>query len=108
MRFSIVVPFYNEEGNIEPLYRRLTAVMESRGEEYELVFVDDGSTDETQVILKKFRSSIHGSSASGCAATSARQRRSQPVLIAPLVTSLLRWMATSSISRKIFRVSSRR
>ncbi|HZS03338.1 MAG TPA: glycosyltransferase family 2 protein [Blastocatellia bacterium] len=53
MRFSIVIPFHNEEGNIEPLYRRLTAVMESLGEEYELVFVDDGSTDETQVTLKQ-------------------------------------------------------
>lgn len=52
MRFSIVVPFHNEEGNIEPLYRRLTTVMESLGEEYELVLVDDGSTDETQVRLK--------------------------------------------------------
>lgn len=52
MRFSIVVPFHNEEGNIEPLYRRLTTVMEALGEEYELVLVDDGSTDETQVRLK--------------------------------------------------------
>jgi glycosyltransferase involved in cell wall biosynthesis len=52
MRFSIVIPFHNEEGNIEPLYRRLTAVMESLGEEYELIFVDDGSSDETQVKLK--------------------------------------------------------
>lgn len=52
MRFSIVVPFHNEEGNIEPLYRRLTTVMESLGEDYELVFVDDGSSDETQVKLK--------------------------------------------------------
>lgn len=52
MRFSIVVPFHNEEGNIEPLYRRLTAVMESLGEDYELVLVDDGSSDDTQVKLK--------------------------------------------------------
>jgi glycosyltransferase involved in cell wall biosynthesis len=52
MRFSIVVPFHNEENNIQPLYQRLTAVMESLGEEYELIFIDDGSADETQIRLK--------------------------------------------------------
>lgn len=52
MNFSIVVPFHNEEKNLPVLYRRLTAVMESIGEEYELIFVDDGSTDQTHPILK--------------------------------------------------------
>jgi glycosyltransferase involved in cell wall biosynthesis len=52
MSYSIVVPFHNEEENLPVLYRRLTEVMESVGEEYELVFVDDGSTDRTPVLLK--------------------------------------------------------
>jgi glycosyltransferase involved in cell wall biosynthesis len=52
MRFSIVVPFHNEEANITPLYRRLTAVMEAVTAEYELILVDDGSTDQTSVMLK--------------------------------------------------------
>ncbi|MBK8312536.1 MAG: glycosyltransferase family 2 protein [Acidobacteria bacterium] len=52
MKYSIVVPFHNEEENLPELYQRLTAVMEKVGEEYELLLVDDGSSDRTQVILK--------------------------------------------------------
>ena len=52
MRLSIVVPFHNEEANIAPLYRRLRAVLEALTVEYELIFVDDGSNDDTQAILQ--------------------------------------------------------
>ena len=45
IRYSIVVPFFNEQENIPPLYMKLTEVMDSIGEHYELVFVDDGSRD---------------------------------------------------------------
>ncbi len=45
MRVSVVVPVYNEEGNLPELLERLTAVMEAGGRPYELVFVDDGSRD---------------------------------------------------------------
>jgi len=51
MRYSIVVPFYNEQENIPPLYMKLTEVMDSIGETYELVFVDDGSKDNTYKVL---------------------------------------------------------
>jgi glycosyltransferase involved in cell wall biosynthesis len=51
--YSIVVPFHNEEENLPPLYRRLTKVMEDLGEDYELVFVDDGSADRTPAILRE-------------------------------------------------------
>ncbi len=50
---SIVVPFHNEEENMPPLYRLLTRVMEAIGEDYELVFVDDGSSDRTQIIMRE-------------------------------------------------------
>lgn len=49
---SVVVPVYNEEANVEPLYRRLTSVLTRLGESYEVVFVDDGSQDETGSILE--------------------------------------------------------
>ncbi|HEU0185299.1 MAG TPA: glycosyltransferase family 2 protein [Blastocatellia bacterium] len=49
---SIVVPFHNEEENLPLLYHRLTKVMEDLGEDYELVLVDDGSSDRTPAILK--------------------------------------------------------
>lgn len=44
---SVVVPFYNEEDNIEPLYEQLTSVLSSSSYDFEIVFVDDGSTDKT-------------------------------------------------------------
>lgn len=44
---SIVVPIYNEEENVEPLVRSIEKVMGSLGRPWELIFVDDGSTDET-------------------------------------------------------------
>jgi len=43
--FSIVVPVFNELENIPELYRRLRATLDAIGETWELVLVDDGSTD---------------------------------------------------------------
>ncbi len=43
--YSIVAPIYNELENISELYRRVSDVMNSSGEPWELVLVDDGSTD---------------------------------------------------------------
>jgi dTDP-4-amino-4,6-dideoxygalactose transaminase len=50
-RLSLVVPFCNEEGNVEAVYRELRTVVEGLGYTYEYVFVDDGSTDRTGAIL---------------------------------------------------------
>src|SRR5271169_6192547 len=51
IRYSIVVPFYNEQENIPQLYMKLTEVLDSIGEPYEMVFVDDGSKDNTYKVL---------------------------------------------------------
>ncbi len=53
LKFSIVVPFHNEQESITELYDRLTAVMEAAGECFELVFVDDGSRDQTFHLLRE-------------------------------------------------------
>jgi len=51
IQYSIVVPFFNEQENIPPLYMKLTEVMDGIGEPFELVFVDDGSKDNTFKVL---------------------------------------------------------
>lgn len=51
IEISIVVPFYNEEDNIKELYGKLTLVLKNLGITYELIFIDDGSTDKTRDIL---------------------------------------------------------
>ena len=49
---SIVVPFYNEEGNVEEMHRRLKAVLEQTGRTCEIIYVDDGSRDRTYEMLR--------------------------------------------------------
>jgi dolichol-phosphate mannosyltransferase len=51
VRYSIVIPVYNEEAVIRETYRRLTQVMSSTGEAYELLFVNDGSRDRSEEII---------------------------------------------------------
>ena len=51
--FSVVIPCYNEEEVIMESYRRISAVMLSMGEPYELVFVNDGSKDATPALLNQ-------------------------------------------------------
>jgi glycosyltransferase involved in cell wall biosynthesis len=43
--YSIIAPIYNELDNLPELYRRVKEVMDSSGEAWELILVDDGSTD---------------------------------------------------------------
>jgi glycosyltransferase involved in cell wall biosynthesis len=53
MDVSIVVPILNEEETVEPLFRQIVEVMEPAGRDYEILFIDDGSTDRTAEILRK-------------------------------------------------------
>jgi glycosyltransferase involved in cell wall biosynthesis len=49
---SVVIPVYNEDQNIEPLWERLRPVLEESGVSFEVLFVDDGSRDRSGEILK--------------------------------------------------------
>jgi undecaprenyl-phosphate 4-deoxy-4-formamido-L-arabinose transferase len=51
---SLVIPVYNEEANLSHLIERLRPVMQKMGKSYEIIFVDDGSRDNTLSILKSF------------------------------------------------------
>ena len=53
VKYSIVVPFHNEEENVTALYARLKQVMEQVGDNFELVLVDDGSNDRTYKLLEE-------------------------------------------------------
>jgi glycosyltransferase involved in cell wall biosynthesis len=49
--FSLVIPCYNEEESLPELYEKITAVMTRMGMTHEIVFVDDGSTDDSAQII---------------------------------------------------------
>lgn len=50
---SLVIPVYNEEGNLGELHQRLTSVLTDLGLPYELLFIDDGSKDGTWTLVRE-------------------------------------------------------
>jgi polyisoprenyl-phosphate glycosyltransferase len=52
LKYSLVIPVYNEEKSIPELYRRLSAVIEQLGESVEVILVNDGSRDRTLFMLR--------------------------------------------------------
>ncbi len=52
-RYSIIAPAYNEQDALPPFYARLVSVMHTLAETYEVIFVNDGSTDRTAEVLKE-------------------------------------------------------
>jgi polyisoprenyl-phosphate glycosyltransferase len=51
--YSIIAPIFNEKDNIPELYRRVSEVMNSTGEPWELLLVDDGSTDGSTEMIRE-------------------------------------------------------
>lgn len=50
---SLIIPVYNEEGNLPILYKKLRGVLANLAKSYEIIFIDDGSTDKSFERLKK-------------------------------------------------------
>lgn len=55
--YSVIIPVFNEEDNIRPLYARLTRVLLTLGKPFELLFVNDGSRDHTLAVVKELAQS---------------------------------------------------
>jgi len=55
MDLSVVIPLFNERDNLAPLHRELNATLGPLGRSYELVFVDDGSTDGSLEELRRLK-----------------------------------------------------
>lgn len=51
---SVVVPVYNEEANLEPLFARLAKVLDGLNRPWEVIFTNDGSRDRSLELLKRF------------------------------------------------------
>lgn len=51
-RLSAIIPCYNEEENIREIYQRLKKILQSSGYNYEMVFINNGSTDNSQGIFR--------------------------------------------------------
>lgn len=50
---SVIVPFYNEEDNVQPLYEEIKAALTETGQTHEMVFINDGSRDATLAKLRE-------------------------------------------------------
>ncbi|GIK23651.1 MAG: glycosyltransferase family 2 protein [Rhodocyclaceae bacterium] len=58
--FSIVIPVYNEAENIEPMVREIQAAFQGKAEPYEVIFVDDASSDDSPAVLQRLTSETGG------------------------------------------------
>ena len=56
LEFSVVIPVFNEESNLCILHDRLSGVMQGLGKIYEIIYVDDGSTDDSFQVLSDLHS----------------------------------------------------
>ena len=57
-KISIIVPVLNEQGNIEALVKRIDKSLPLAKIEYEVIFVDDHSTDKTRDIVSELSNTI--------------------------------------------------
>jgi len=54
IELSVIVPMYNEENNIDPFFERLLALLNQLNQQYEIICINDGSTDNTMDRLIKY------------------------------------------------------
>ena len=52
---SLVIPVYNEQENLEQLYKEITVSCKKLDKSYEVIFIDDGSTDDSLNVLVRIQ-----------------------------------------------------
>ena len=52
MKYSVIVPVYNEQDNVKKLHQDIVTTMSGLDDDYEIIFVDDGSGDRTLELLR--------------------------------------------------------
>src|SRR5690606_21690093 len=55
MDISVVIPLYNEEESLKELHDKIKEVMQEKGYSYEIIFVDDGSTDGSWNVINELK-----------------------------------------------------
>ena len=55
MDISVVIPLFNEEESLPELYAWIERVMQANGFSFEVIFVNDGSTDHSWEVIEKFK-----------------------------------------------------
>lgn len=53
MKYSVILPVYNEQENITEIFKRVTKVLSKLDNSYEIIFINDGSRDKTESLLHK-------------------------------------------------------
>jgi len=59
MQLSVIIPLLNEEESLTELYNWIASVMQSNSYSYEIIFIDDGSTDKSWKLITALQKKIH-------------------------------------------------
>ena len=103
---SVVVPLLNEEHSLEALYHEIAAVLDSQPEPYEVVFVDDGSTDASRAVLERLHAETTNVVVVHLRRNFGKARRCRPGSSRLVATSSSPWTPTSRTTRPRSRSSS--
>ena len=93
---SVILPAHNEVENIPKMARRLAEVLTAAHIRYEVLFVNDGSTDNSWDVIRQTAQAYPQVRASGSPALSARRQPCTPGCRPPVAIAAPRWTVTCS------------